>query len=256
MAGIPGWRARSGQAGLVAGCGRAERRCADPRSTGPGRACQCWRVVASRRHTHSRSPWIVVTTTPWALAHRHHGHPHWPGHQLMPYNLPMARAGWRWRASAVGCAALGLAGLVGLVGIVLLIWRVPPALYAYVPDPKDRAAAEASTRTGLIAGLAGLGALGSLAIATRTYRLTQQGQITDRYTKAIEQLGSDKLDRPARRGRSVRRPPRGSRPDRRRTRRGGPTESQRSHAGAAGYRPWQCEHSAPRWAATAGQLGG
>ena len=112
----------------------------------------------------------------------------------MPYNLPMARAGWRWRPSAVGYAAPGLAGLVGLVGIVLLIWRVPPALYAYVPDPKDRAAAEASTRTGLIAGLAGLGALGSLAIATRTYRLTQQGQITDRYTRAIEQLGSDKLD--------------------------------------------------------------
>jgi hypothetical protein len=31
-------------------------------------------------------------------------------------------------------------------------------------------------------------------MATRTYRLTQQGQITDRYTRAIEQLGSDKLD--------------------------------------------------------------
>jgi hypothetical protein len=102
----------------------------------------------------------------------------------------MARAGWRWWHYV----ALGLAGLVGLVGIALLVWRVPPALYAYVPDPKDRAAAEASTRTGLIAGLAGLGALGSLAIASRTYRLTQQGQITDRYTKAIEQLGSDKLD--------------------------------------------------------------
>jgi len=102
----------------------------------------------------------------------------------------MGRAGWRWWRYV----ALGLAGLVGLVGIVLLIWRVPPALYAYVPNPKDRAAAEASTRTGLIAGLAGLGALGSLAIATRTYWLTQQGQITDRYTKAIEQLGSEKLD--------------------------------------------------------------
>jgi hypothetical protein len=102
----------------------------------------------------------------------------------------MTRAGWRWWRYA----ALGLAGLVGLVGIGLLIWRAPPALYAYVPDPKDRAAAEASTRTGLLAGLAGLGALGSLAIATRTYWLTQQGQITDRYTKAIEQLGSDKLD--------------------------------------------------------------
>jgi len=31
-------------------------------------------------------------------------------------------------------------------------------------------------------------------MASRTYRLTQQGQLTDRYTKAIEQLGSDKPD--------------------------------------------------------------
>jgi hypothetical protein len=91
-------------------------------------------------------------------------------------------------------AALGLLGLLGLAGVVLLVWRVPPALYAYVPDPKDRAGAEASTRTGLIAGLAGLAALGSLAITARTYRLTEQGHITDRYTKAIEQLGSAKLD--------------------------------------------------------------
>src|ERR1051326_4057166 len=28
----------------------------------------------------------------------------------------------------------------------------------------------------------------------RTHELTEQGQITDRYTKAVEQLGSDKLD--------------------------------------------------------------
>jgi len=31
-------------------------------------------------------------------------------------------------------------------------------------------------------------------MASRTYRLTQQGQLTDRYTRAIEQLGSDKQD--------------------------------------------------------------
>jgi hypothetical protein len=33
-----------------------------------------------------------------------------------------------------------------------------------------------------------------LVLTTRTYRLTQQGQFADRYTKAIAQLGDDKLD--------------------------------------------------------------
>src|SRR6516165_12078977 len=32
------------------------------------------------------------------------------------------------------------------------------------------------------------------ALALRAVELTEQGQVTDRYTKAIEQLGSDKLD--------------------------------------------------------------
>jgi uncharacterized protein YjbI with pentapeptide repeats len=91
-------------------------------------------------------------------------------------------------------AAFALAVLAVLAGVALVVWLVPPALYKYVPDPKDRAAAEASTRTGVIAGLAGLAALGGLAITARTYRLTEQGHITDRYTKAIEQLGSDKLN--------------------------------------------------------------
>ena len=112
----------------------------------------------------------------------------------MPYNAPMAKTGWRWSRRAVRYGALGLAGLAGLIVVVLLVWRVPSALYKTVKNEPARVSAEASTRTGLVAGLAGLGALASLAIATRTYRLTQQGQITDRYTKAIEQLGSDKLD--------------------------------------------------------------
>jgi Pentapeptide repeats (8 copies) len=34
----------------------------------------------------------------------------------------------------------------------------------------------------------------TVELSRRTFALTEQGQVTDRYTKAIEQLGSDKLD--------------------------------------------------------------
>jgi Na+/proline symporter len=89
-----------------------------------------------------------------------------------------------------------LFGLAALVGIVLAVWKLPSWLYGDVSKASADARLQAASgsRTALVAGLAGLAALGSLAMATRTYRLTQQGQITDRYTKAIEQLGSDKLD--------------------------------------------------------------
>lgn len=75
--------------------------------------------------------------------------------------------------------------LVSLTTVVLLIWLAPPALYKNITPAKDRASAEATTRTGLLAGLAGLAALGSLAMTAGTYRLTAQGQLTDRYTTAI-----------------------------------------------------------------------
>lgn len=70
---------------------------------------------------------------------------------------------------------LAVAGLVVVCAVIWLIWQVPPLLYAYVPEAKERAGAEATTRTGFIAGLAGLAALGGLAVTARTYRLTQQG---------------------------------------------------------------------------------
>ena len=89
---------------------------------------------------------------------------------------PVAALGKAREASgAVGARGGGRAGTVR--GVSWLIWKVPPALYDYVPDPEDRAGAESATRTGLVAGLAGLAALGSLAVTARTYRLTQHGQI-------------------------------------------------------------------------------
>jgi membrane protein implicated in regulation of membrane protease activity len=97
-----------------------------------------------------------------------------------------------WWVLVLAC----LLGLAALAAIILAIWKLPSLLYGEVTQasPDARLQATSGFRTALVAGLAGIAALGSLAIATRTYLLTQQGQITDRYTKAIEQLGSDMVD--------------------------------------------------------------
>ena len=47
---------------------------------------------------------------------------------------------------------------------------------------------------GLFAAAALVFTAGNFTLSRRTFELTEQGQVTDRYTKAIEQLGSDKLD--------------------------------------------------------------
>lgn len=73
--------------------------------------------------------------------------------------------------------------------VVLLVWLLPSWLTRY---PRvggiDRHTAIANTRNGLVALVVATGAVGSLAYTVRTYRLTRRGQISDRYTKAIEQL--------------------------------------------------------------------
>jgi uncharacterized protein YjbI with pentapeptide repeats len=62
-------------------------------------------------------------------------------------------------------------------------------------------AARDAARGRLVTFGAGLFAAGALiytarnfTLSRRTFELTEQGQVTDRFTKAIEQLGSDKLD--------------------------------------------------------------
>jgi len=63
-----------------------------------------------------------------------------------------------------------------------------------VVDAAARHIAITNTRTGLVATLAALGAGVGLAYTARTYRLSREGHLTDRYTKAVEQLGSDKIE--------------------------------------------------------------
>ncbi|WP_406393365.1 pentapeptide repeat-containing protein [Streptomyces sp. NBC_00882] len=45
-------------------------------------------------------------------------------------------------------------------------------------------------RTAIVGGIAALGAIGALLYTARNYRLSRRGQITERFTKALEQLDS------------------------------------------------------------------
>jgi uncharacterized protein YjbI with pentapeptide repeats len=119
----------------------------------------------------------------------------------MPYNLlmpeeeqPSRRAWWplvwqrRWW--------IALATL-----FILVWWLLPLWLYRHTGTDKDaKLEAITGTRTALLAGLIGVGALLTFWLNSRVYRITartfevtEQGHITERYTKAIEQLGGDKL---------------------------------------------------------------
>jgi pentapeptide repeat protein len=51
-----------------------------------------------------------------------------------------------------------------------------------------------AARSRLLTLAAGLFAVAALVYTARNFTLSREGQVTDRYTKAIEQLGSDKLD--------------------------------------------------------------
>jgi uncharacterized protein YjbI with pentapeptide repeats len=84
---------------------------------------------------------------------------------------------------------------------ILVWWLVPPWLYLHTGTPKaDKLKAITDTRTALLAGLIGVGALLTFWLNSRVYRITartlevtEQGHITERYTKAIEQLGNNEL---------------------------------------------------------------
>ncbi|MFI6883866.1 pentapeptide repeat-containing protein [Streptosporangium canum] len=109
---------------------------------------------------------------------------------------------WR-RFSRIALVVLSMVLVTGLV------WVLGPGA-AWVLEHfdgvrglggKDLAAALDAIRgrtlaiaTGLIALVAVYYTARNADTARRTFRLSEQGHVTDRYTKAIEQLGSDKLD--------------------------------------------------------------
>jgi hypothetical protein len=104
------------------------------------------------------------------------------------------RAPWiqRWGAATViAGAAVVLAGYVLLLGRGAA-WLDANSLRGLTPE--QRATEIDSMRGYLIQAGAGVLAFGALVYTALSFRLSREGHVTDRYTKAIEQLGSERLD--------------------------------------------------------------
>ncbi|MCW8102676.1 pentapeptide repeat-containing protein [Streptomyces tauricus] len=95
-----------------------------------------------------------------------------------------------WVVIAAG-AALLLAGLPWL--LVKGPYRIDGAYIDQKELAKGSAALVTGLRTAVVAFAAALGAGIALLYTARTYRLTRRGQITERFTKALERLGSDQI---------------------------------------------------------------
>ena len=102
------------------------------------------------------------------------------------------RAAWPRGRWLIGAAAVVLA--------LAIVWAllVPGADWLARHDVGSARgslqAARDAARGRLLTLGAGLLAAGALLFTARNFALSREGQVTDRYTKAIEQLGSDKLD--------------------------------------------------------------
>jgi Pentapeptide repeats (8 copies) len=98
--------------------------------------------------------------------------------------------------------ALLIAGILGVAGLLFFQgpWWTDGKRLRALPA-KDQHEALSKDRDALLKILAGTGAAVALTYTARkhtldraAHTLSEQGQVTDRYTKAIEQLGSENLD--------------------------------------------------------------
>ena len=91
---------------------------------------------------------------------------------------------------------IGVGGLAGFLLIAYAVLKLAPDQFAETEslDASGRADARQGVRTASLALLAGLvGVIGAIYTG-RTFALNRAGQLTDRFTKAIEQLASKALD--------------------------------------------------------------
>lgn len=91
----------------------------------------------------------------------------------------------RWRRGGL------VVGLVALMGVLLLVVVYLPALAVDSAglSRTDWLTHVESLRASVLQGLGGAALLGTLYFSARTLRLNRRGQLAERFTKAVEQLG-------------------------------------------------------------------
>ena len=116
----------------------------------------------------------------------------------MPKGWAASTRSVRWLAAGIVAVALGLA-IIWVLFVPAADWLAHHDVGSATGSLHETALDNARGRLlTLGAGLFAAGALvftaRNFTVSRRTLELTEQGQVTDRYTKAIEQMGSDKLD--------------------------------------------------------------
>ena len=99
--------------------------------------------------------------------------------------------GVRWLTGGIAALGLGLA-IVWVLFVPATDWLAHHDIGSVTGQLRETALDNARGR--LLTLGAGLFAVGALVFTARNFTLSREGQVTDRYTKAIEQLGSEKLD--------------------------------------------------------------
>jgi hypothetical protein len=100
----------------------------------------------------------------------------------------------RFSAGAWPLATLIVVVVALVIAVLALLRNPPPSLLpGGLTSPVDRASKIAAFRSALIQLTIAIGAAIALIFTARTYQLTRRGQVTDRFTKALERLASSEL---------------------------------------------------------------
>lgn len=122
-----------------------------------------------------------------------------PAFSNLPTFTKMSKARRRSALGTVSRGArwtfIGVVCLVLTAGAAYVLLKWAPSLLAASPDvSKDRASELGRVRTSILTMLAGLLAIAGAVYTAKTFALSRRGQVTERFTRAVDQLGSKSVD--------------------------------------------------------------